>query len=79
MDSNGCNYKYKLFPQPPLIPTPKILRKLFIYNKYSNFIPIIKSHLFIESLYEKLKDLSNDKELIFLLKTLQKIIRVPDP
>ena len=74
MDYNGSNYKNKLFPKPPLIPTPEILRKLFIYNKYSNFIPIIKSHVFIESLHKKLKDLSNDKELIFLLKTLQKII-----
>ena len=74
MDSHGYNYKYKLFPKPPLIPTPEVLRNLLIYNKYSNFVPIIKSHVFIESLYEKLKDLSNDKELIFLLKTLQKII-----
>ena len=62
------------FPKPPLIKTPSILKQLFIYNKYSRYIPIIKSHTAIEQLYEELLHPQSDHELIFLLETLEKII-----
>lgn len=76
MDSKVSNSpkNYLTFPSPRLIPAPEILKEVFIYNKYSQFIPVIKSHTSIEKLFDKLKNPRNDKELIFLLKTLEKII-----
>ena len=71
---NSYNTTSNAFPKPPLIKTPSILKELFIYNKYSRYIPIIKSHTAIERLYDELINPQSDHELIFLLETLEKII-----
>jgi hypothetical protein len=71
---NSYDTTFNAFPKPPLIKTPSILKELFIYNKYSRYIPIIKSYTVIERLYEELINPQSDHELIFLLETLEKII-----